>query len=114
MIELLEQRRLMSFAVSAGTLTVTGTASVDHINISKDSTNVVILQNGVKSTTPASGVSKIVVNLLGGNDSVVIAADPLHGLKLPATLNGGDGNDLLGGGGGSDVLTGGGGNDVLT
>src|SRR4051812_43360042 len=113
MLEKLEQRRLLSFAISGGVLTVTGTANADHINVSKDGDNIVIMQEAVKSTTPAAGVTKVVVNGLGGNDVLGIAADPTHGLKLPSTLNGGDGNDQLRGGAGNDVLNGGGANDNL-
>src|SRR5213083_2808496 len=114
MIETLEQRRLLSFTVVAGVLTVGGTANPDHINVSKNGTNLVINQNGTSATTPATGVTKIVVNGLGGNDDLSVAADPTHGIALPVALNGGDGNDRLRGGRGNDVLNGGNNNDVLT
>src|SRR6185369_7136568 len=76
--ENLEQRRLLSFSVSGGVLTVNGTASADHILVTRDGTNLTIHQNGVNSTTPASAVQKIVVNGLGGNDDLGIAADATH------------------------------------
>src|SRR4051794_26855951 len=114
MIELLEQRRLLSFSVTGGVLTVTGTDNPDKINVSKDGTNLVIRMNGATpQTTPAAGVTKIVINGGGKNDDLSIAGDPLHGVSLPAVLNGGDGNDVLHGGKGNDVLNGGGGNDVM-
>ena len=114
MIETLESRRLLSFTVSGGVLTITGTANGDHIGVSKDGTNLTIHQGVTNSTTPASGVQKIVINGLGGNDELRLAVGPDHGVNVPATLNGGDGNDRLLGGNKNDVLNGGGGNDGLS
>ena len=114
MLETLERRRLLSFTVSGGILTVNGTAGADHISITRDGTNLTIHQNGVNSTTPAAAVQKIVINGLAGNDELRLALGLDHGVRVPATLNGGDGNDKLFGGERNDVLNGGGGNDVLT
>src|SRR4051794_38855132 len=113
MIQTLEQRRLLSFSVSNGVLTVNGSAGPDHIQVRKDGANLTILENGVSHTTPAAAVSKIVINGLGGNDELGLAGWAGHGIALPTTLNGGDGNDRLLGGDGNDVLNGGGGNDSL-
>ena len=44
-----------------------------------------------------------------GNDTLSVAI----GIKLPALLDGGPGNDILRGGGGNDILVGGAGNDRL-
>ena len=113
MIETLEQRRLLSFSVSGGVLTVTGTANADHIQIARDGANLTIHEGATSHTTPLSGVQKIVINGLGGNDDLSLALGPDHGVNLPSTLNGGDGDDRLGGGDGKDVLNGGGGKDQL-
>lgn len=113
MIENLESRRLLSFAVAGGVLTVTGSANADRINISKDGTNLTIRENGVVKTTLASAVTKIVVNAGAGNDEVVLAIGPTHGISLPTTLNGQDGDDKLLGGDGADSLNGGIGKDLL-
>lgn len=113
MIERLEQRRMLSFTVSSGTLTVTGTSNPDKIFISKDGTNLKIVENGVSATTPAAAVTKIVVNGNAGNDELKLAIGAEHGIALPATLNGGDGNDRLLGGDGNDVMNGGNGNDFM-
>src|SRR5688572_10908755 len=113
MIETLETRRLLAFTVSNGTLTVTGSDNPDQIFIKKDGTSLVIAQNGVNSTTPASGVQRIVVNALGANDKITLAVGATNGVALPSTLNGGGGSDQLLGGDGNDVLNGGDGNDLL-
>ena len=113
MLETLESRRLLSFTVAGGTLTVTGTANPDQILIRKDGTNLTIVQNGVNATTPAAAVTKIVVNGLAGNDRLALAVGATSGITLPSTLNGGDGNDELLGGDGNDVLNGGNGNDNM-
>ena len=113
MIETLEQRRLLSFSVSGGVLTVTGTSNGDHIQITRDGTNLTIHEGATSHTTPLSGVQKIVINGQGGNDDLSLALGPDHGVNLPSTLNGGDGDDRLGGGDGKDVLNGGAGKDQL-
>jgi hypothetical protein len=56
-----------------------------------------------------AGLSRLVVFGGPGNDALVV--DP--GVKLPALLFAGDGNDYLQAGGGPSVLVGGGGTDVL-
>src|SRR2546421_3014252 len=104
MIETLERRRLLSFTVSGGILTVNGTAGADHISITRDGTNLTIHQNGVNSTTPAAAVQKIVINGLAGNDELRLALGLDHGVRLPSTLNGGGGNDRLFGGGRDNCL----------
>ncbi|MEA2709973.1 MAG: serralysin, partial [Phycisphaerales bacterium] len=121
MLETLETRRLFAFAVANGVLTVTGTPNPDHIAVGKNGSNLVIHQNGSTATTPAAGVTKIVINGLAGNDELRVLIG-LNGVNLPATLNGGDGydrlfggvaNDVLNGNLGNDILNGGPGNDVL-
>ncbi len=113
MLETLELRRLLSFSVSGGVLTVEGTSGNDNIIVTRDGTNLTIRQNGANSTTLAADVQKIVINGLAGNDQLAIAIGPDHGVALPATLNGGDGNDRLLGGDKDDQLNGGAGKDFL-
>ena len=113
MLESLESRRLLSFTVVGGTLTVTGTANPDQILVRKDGTNLTIVQNAVNATTPAAAVTKIVVNGLAGNDRLALAVGATNGITLPSQLNGGDGNDELLGGDGNDVLNGNNGNDMM-
>src|SRR5438045_3442052 len=129
-IEGLEQRALLSAAVSGGVLTVTGTDGDDIISVkaAKDSTGAAILvvTENVKpaegedwgtptvSTFLQSDVTSIVVNAGAGNDNVAIGGRRGTAVSTPATLNGGDGNDVLTGGGGADLINGDAGNDKIT
>jgi uncharacterized delta-60 repeat protein len=92
-------------------LIVDGTPGADRITVSPgpDATSVRVTVNGVTTTRPLAGATALAVNGLAGNDRLEVAA----ALKLPATIDGGAGNDRLLGGGGNDVLLGGDGADVL-
>jgi Ca2+-binding RTX toxin-like protein len=100
-------------ALVNGELQVGGTAANDAIavNLSRDGLSLVVLLNRqVVGTYPLSGVTRIEVHGLGGNDKVTVNPKVL----VPADLYGDGGNDILTGGAGPDRLFGGGGNDVLT
>jgi hypothetical protein len=110
-IEQLEGRRFLSASVSLGTLTVSGTASADRIIITQNK-KFVLVREGSHLTrfnqfTRISHISHVIVNALGGNDRIKVTS------KLNATIDGGEGNDLIQAGAGSDVLLGGNGNDKL-
>lgn len=60
-----------------------------------------------QTTCVPAGVTRIVVDAGDGNDTVTI------GLKIPARVNAGAGNDTVNGGEGGDRLVGGDGNDSL-
>ncbi|MFO0999273.1 MAG: calcium-binding protein [Planctomycetaceae bacterium] len=108
------QRFLMDGPVQLnGTiLEVTGTSNADAVSVIAvagvtPSLNVV-LNNVVFPFTPAR-VSGIVINGLAGNDILTVGSNVL----LPATIDGGTGDDTLTGGAGNDKLIGAEGNDVL-
>lgn len=118
LFEPLEGRQLMSATytlqpvagATAPALVVTASTKNDNVQISRNATGGIAVKAegklvGVVTTT----VSQIVVNALAGNDRVVVDAN----VTIPATLNGGDGNDFLRGGGARDVMNGGNGNDTL-
>jgi Ca2+-binding RTX toxin-like protein len=74
--------------------------------------------NGVKQQFPFADVRRVVINGLGGDDTIksgqmmyVAAYGPTTGLSQ--FIYGGDGNDTITGGGGSDSIDGGNGNDVI-
>ncbi len=114
--------------VNNNTVTVTSDAGADTITFGV--ANGFITVNGTATTLEATPAAEIVVNAGGGNDTVdasVLGATNYNN----ATINGGEGNDLLTGGArndlveggpgedrvvgfkGNDVLQGGDGNDVL-
>jgi len=127
MFENLEDRRLMSAAsLTAGTLTVTGTARNDTIYIAKKGANLGVRVNNATQTFKLADVKKIVVNALAGNDNVsfgygTIGAkidggagnDHIIGTSSNDTINGGAGNDYIHAWLGNDVVNGGDGNDTL-
>lgn len=111
-METLEQREQPSVtaAVTGGTLTVTGDAADNRINIFRDGTDLVVTDRGVEvHRTPIVNINSIVVNAGDGDD--VVKVD--QGILINTVLDGGNGNDRLSGGGALNTITGGGGNDVL-
>jgi hypothetical protein len=107
-LENLEGRLFLSASVSNGTLTITGSEGADRIVITANKKNILVREGSHQSRFgKADHITNLVVNSLGGNDRVKITG------KLAATVNGGDGNDLIQGGAGDDVLVGGNGNDRI-
>jgi len=92
-------------------LVVTGTSKSDHITINTDANGNLVVKINKQADTifAAAGVSRIVVNGMGGNDHIEISSS----VTIDAELNGGAGNDHIFGGSGNDLLIGGAGNDHL-
>ncbi len=108
MIEFLENRRLLSASVANGVLTITGTDKADHINVVQRGAAIIVHQgNSITRFAKKDHISSIVINALAGNDQIKVTS------KLGATIDGGDGKDLIIGGNGADVLIGGSGNDRI-
>jgi len=117
----------LSATLNGGDLVVTDVVgNVNNLTVGVQGANLVItdaseqfgsiplagtLSNGDKTLTIplASLTGTITFNLAGGDDTLTIAPS----VTLPATLNGGIGNDSLTGGSGNDMLDGGPGNDIL-
>jgi hypothetical protein len=124
-IEPLEGRRLLSVTITsdATNVYVTGTNDPESVAISFDSVNgLVVVTDGLGSVSgAASPAQKLVVDMAGGADSVVLS-DTL-GALAGRIVNGGAGDDtlygsnyddvLIGGSGNWDRLNGNGGNDKL-
>src|SRR5258706_5323630 len=108
MIEFLENRRLLSASVANGVLTITGTDKADHINVVQRGAAIIVHQGKcITRFAKKDHISSIVINALAGNDQIKVTS------KLGATIDGGDGKDLIIGGNGADVLIGGSGNDRI-
>lgn len=93
-----------------GTLSVFGTdAANDVISFCAASRGrILVIYNGERFG-PYHTISRIAAYGGGGDDKITVGS----AIRLPALLDGGDGDDALHGGSGSDTLLGGLGNDVL-
>jgi Ca2+-binding RTX toxin-like protein len=91
---------------SADTVIVNGTDTNDVIKVSGSATNIDVtgLSAVVTILGGESGLDKLIINGLGGDDTIDASAVPAGAIDL--VLNGGAGNDLLIGGAGNDVLNG--------
>jgi Ca2+-binding RTX toxin-like protein len=107
-----------TFSFSNGVLTITGTSGNDTATLSVSGDNLIAVGDTVSKTYSLASVTRVVLDMGAGNDSVNI------GLGVPvASVNGGSGNDsltaanfepdTLNGGAGRDSLHGGGGKELL-
>src|SRR4051794_20265423 len=114
LFESLESRRLLSVSLSSGVLTLTGTSGNDVIELQKraDKGHVKVELNGSERRFALSGVSKIVVNGLGGSDFIEFSGRD-GGLSIRSLINAGGGNDTVEAGNGNDTILGGAGRDTL-
>ena len=108
MYENLEDRRLLSATLTNGVLTVTGTAGNDRISVAPKGTDLNVQVGKTKSTFKAADVKSLVVKSLAGNDLIDLAKSP-----VAATVDAGDGNDIVIGTAKADVVTAGKGNDYV-
>src|SRR3954452_262051 len=121
-------------AVAGTTGTLTGDATDDNLVLTDAippdppgakpqlKHNLPVGQNGIQNafdfnpdpntitTLPTDGTVKVVVNVLGGNDTVNLSAATLEG----AVIEGGEGDDVIVGSPAVDTIHGGPGNDRLT
>lgn len=107
-VESLEGRRMLSVALKAGVLSIAGTNEDDQIIVYGAGKHIVVSENGMSRSLLREGVESLRIDARKGNDLVVV------GLKLPAEILGGAGNDTVVGGLGNDELYGGAGKDRLT
>src|SRR6476660_8313504 len=100
-----------------GVLSVTGDNGNDAITITRNGDQIFI-NDGAISAQGATLTNATGIVVVGGNGNDTISLDniaPPAGQSLPpATLFGGNGNDILIGGGGNDMLFGGAGDDTVT
>jgi hypothetical protein len=100
-----------------GVLSVTGDNGNDAITITRNGDQIFI-NDGAISAQGATLTNATGIVVVGGNGNDTISLDniaPPAGQSLPpATLMGGNGNDILTGGGGNDMLFGGAGDDTIT
>lgn len=120
-IENLEPRLVLAANASlssSGILTVTGTEGTDKITISQTAGGVIRVRNMATNTLLPYGngtVTKIVVNALGGADTIDARGASVDGgaVSKSVTIDGGLGNDTLYGGSGNDLIKGQSDNDSI-
>jgi Ca2+-binding RTX toxin-like protein len=110
----LEGRTLLAVSVGydapTNTVTITGSEANDIVTLGSSSGQLFGAGIGVPGIATGPTL-KIVVNALGGSDSIYNYL-PANQYQV-ATLNGGDGNDSMKAGYGVDVINGGAGNDRI-
>jgi hypothetical protein len=99
---------------------IVGTEGADNLSLFEEGGSLSIVLNDSLTTVPVSGLERIAVFGLGGDDMIM-----LTGLTVPVVVDGGEGNDRIDatgvrltsvtllGGLGNDTLLGGAGNDSL-
>src|SRR5581483_4632739 len=98
-LETLEERTVPTVTVTAGIVTVAGTAAADQFTIAlKDAQTVRVTDNGAATDVPLADVQRIVV--LGGSGDDTLTLDAGNGLVakqggLPVRFVGGKGHDTL-------------------
>jgi Ca2+-binding RTX toxin-like protein len=125
-VQQLEDRKLLSAALSGGVLTVEGTKYNDNITVSlsEDGSQITVTQGkarrhgrtaGTPTTTTfaASDVTSISINGGAGNDNISLKSLGTTALATPASILGGDGNDVISSGAGNDTIDAGGGDDRI-
>ena len=98
---------MLSVAVKGDVLSIVGTNGHDEIIVYPAGKQIVISENGQSRFVGQDGIKSVRIDGRRGDDRITV------GLKLPATLIGGAGNDTLVGGLANDELQGGAGHDVL-
>jgi Ca2+-binding RTX toxin-like protein len=98
---------------AADTVIVNGTNAADNLNVSTLLNGATII--GLSASVAVQGSEPgdaLIINTLGGNDSVNAANLAANTAQL--TIDGGTGNDIITGGAGNDSLLGGDGDDLIT
>jgi Ca2+-binding RTX toxin-like protein len=98
-----------TFNFANNVITVSGTSGNDFIRGSVSNGVLTLKMNSLTAKYAGAGsISKIVVNALAGNDTVIFAPS----VSTASSLNGGDGDDVISGGNGADAINGGNGVDT--
>ena len=124
MIDTLESRKLLAATLADGVLTVEGTARNDviHVSLSSDGETITVRESSggrfrrgepTETEFAAADVESIVVNAGAGNDTITLSGKRRTPLEIPATLNGGEGDDNLFGAAGADSISGDAGDDLI-
>jgi hypothetical protein len=97
-----------------GVLQIIGTNNADHVTVNQQGNGITKVHANFYPTGNfkefnSASINKILAIVCDGDDHVQISGQ----ISLPATIDGGRGNDHLNGGGGNNILIGGDGDDML-
>ena len=98
--------------VGGDTVNVNGSDGPDTMTLTANGTQGRVDATGFSAAVAVSGALSLVINGLGGSDSISCTGN-LAGLSIPITLDGGEGDDTILGSNGADVLIGGADNDFI-
>jgi Ca2+-binding RTX toxin-like protein len=102
-LELLELRQVLSVAVSAGVLSLVGSATNDRYLVAQSGTNLTVQENGgAVRTFPLSSITRINARLDAGMVKLSLPAT----VRIPVSVIGGLGNDSITTGAGNDSVFG--------
>jgi Ca2+-binding RTX toxin-like protein len=111
-LEILSERNPPTITLTNGVLSAVGTGDDDEIVfvlLDPDTIQVSISSTGETESFPLADVTSLRAQGLDGNDTITVATE----ITLPATLEGGPGDDTIRGGGGDDTIRGGAGQNTL-
>ncbi len=112
MMQSLEVRRFLSIAVQNGVMIINGTEGRDVIVMQRLNLQTLSVTLNGKTTGPLRAVTKLRVNLLGGNDSLNMSTLSSHHFAI-TRIYGGSGDDTIVGGMGMDLIYGQAGDDLI-
>jgi Ca2+-binding RTX toxin-like protein len=92
--------------------TFNGSSTGEIINAAANGQHIVLTSDTGSLLADVSGIDNLLINGIGGDDSINAAALPAGLTQL--TIDGGSGNDTIIGSQGADLLLGGSGDDVVT
>jgi Ca2+-binding RTX toxin-like protein len=106
--------RIVVSGVGGDVVNVNGTDGADTINITPSPVAGFARVNivGISTSVDVTNVASLAIHGLGGPDTIS-GSNGLAALKIPLTLDGGPGDDVINGGDGDDMLIGGDGNDTI-
>lgn len=108
-IEPLEGRTLFTSVLTGTTLVVSGTPAADAVRFTVRGGELILWEGSLATAYPARDVRSLRVETGGGNDRIRLG----QAVRIPATVEAGDGDDFVTGGASADSISGGAGRDRL-
>ena len=96
MLDRLESRRLLAVTLDNGIINIAGSDDLDHVRVylAEDKSQLAVKHNNMESTFALADVTGIRFDGRGGNDIAELTR-AFGDFFIPATMHGGDGDDIL-------------------